>query len=102
VTDHDGEQPKSFIITFIEKGADKTVVTLHEDKRHIYQEGDYVTFREVEGMTEINNTKPIKIIATNPKTITLELDSTGFGDYFRQGIVENVKVPKTVEFHSWE
>jgi ubiquitin-activating enzyme E1 len=75
---------------------------MHEDKRHIYQEGDHVVFREVEGMVEINNTKPIKIIATDPKTITLELDSSKFGDYTRQGIVENVKVPKPVEFHSWE
>jgi len=34
----------------IEKG-EKTVVTVHEDKRHIYQEGDHVVFKEVEGMT---------------------------------------------------
>ncbi len=103
VTDHDGEQTKSFIVTSIENGAEKTVVTVHEDKRHIFQEGDYVTFREVEGMTEINNTKdPIKIIATTPLTFTLELDSSKFGQYVRQGVVENVKVPKKVEFHSWE
>ena len=50
VTDNDGEATKSFIVTLIEKGA-KTKVTLHEDKRHIYQEGDYVVLREVEGMT---------------------------------------------------
>ena len=34
----------------IEKGK-TTLVTVHEDKRHSYQEGDYVIFREVEGMT---------------------------------------------------
>jgi len=60
-----------------------------------------VVFREVEGMTEINDTKPLKIIATTTYTITLELNSTSFSDYQRQGIVENVKVPKKVEFHSW-
>ena len=53
-------------------------------------------------MPEINNTQPIKIIATDPKTFTLELDSSKFGDYTRQGLVENVKVPKKVEYHSWE
>ena len=36
VTDHDGEQTKSFIVTYIEKGVEKTVVTVHEDKRHIF------------------------------------------------------------------
>ena len=47
VTDHHGEQTKSFIVTMIEKG-ETTVVTTYEDKRHIYQEGDYVKFTEVE------------------------------------------------------
>jgi ubiquitin-activating enzyme E1 len=58
-------------------------------------------FREVEGMTELNSTKPIKIIATTVFTITLDIDSTSFGDYVRQGVVENIKVAKTVPFHSW-
>ncbi len=35
ITDQDGEQTKQFIITHIQKGTD-TVVTLHEDKKHIY------------------------------------------------------------------
>lgn len=101
VTDHDGEQTKSFIVTMIEK-AKETRVTVHEDKRHIFQEGDYVVFREVEGMVEINETKPIRITSTTTFTFTLDLDSTGFSEYQRQGVVENVKVPKTVSFHSWE
>lgn len=35
VTDADGEQTKNFIVVMIEKGKE-TVVTTHEDKRHIY------------------------------------------------------------------
>ena len=80
VTDHDGEQTKSFIVTMIEK-AKETRVTVHEDKRHIFQEGDYVVFREVEGMAEINETKPIRITSTTTFTFTLDLDSTGFSEY---------------------
>jgi ubiquitin-activating enzyme E1 len=64
----------------IEKGTE-TIVTTHEDKRHIYQEGDYVEFKEVEGMVEINENGPFKIIKTTKQTFTLELDSSGFGDY---------------------
>ena len=101
VTDHDGEQTKQFIVTMIEKG-EKTVVTVHEDKRHIFQEGDYVVLREVEGMTQINETQPIKITATTTYTFTLELNSSAFSDYTRQGVVENVKVPRKLAFHSWE
>ena len=84
----------------IEKGQ-QTRVTVHEDKRHIFQEGDYVVFREVEGMTQLNEQKPIKITGTTTFTITLDLDSSSFSDYQRQGVVENQKVPKKVEFHSW-
>jgi ubiquitin-activating enzyme E1 len=86
----------------ITKG-EKTVVTTHEDKRHTYQEGDYVELKEVQGMTEINAPAgPFKIIATTKHTFTIELDSSSFGDYTRQGVVENKKVAKPMEFHSWE
>jgi ubiquitin-activating enzyme E1 len=86
----------------ITKG-EKTVVTTHEDKRHTYQEGDYVELKEVEGMTQINAPAgPFKITATTKHTFTLDLDSSSFGDYVRQGVVENKKVAKPLEFHSWD
>jgi ubiquitin-activating enzyme E1 len=100
VTDADGEQTKNFIVVMISKGTE-TVVTTHEDKRHTYQEGDFVEFREVEGMTELNGTGPYKVIKTTKHTFTLELDSSAFGDYTKQGIVENKKMPKPVQFHAW-
>ena len=100
-TDGDGEQTKSFIVVMIQKGKE-TVVTTHEDKRHIYQEGDYVELREVEGMTEINGAGPFKITKTTKHTFTIDCDSSGFGEYKRQGVVENKKVAKPMEFHSWE
>lgn len=34
--------------------------------------------------------------------MTLDINSTQFGDYTRQGLVENVKVPQKVAFHSFE
>jgi len=45
--------------------------------------------------------KPVKITATTVHTITLELDSSAFDDYVRQGVVENVKVPCEHSFHTW-
>lgn len=101
ITDHDGEQTKQFIVTMIEKGKE-TTVTVHEDKRHSYQEGDYVVFREVEGMSQINDLPPAKICKTTTFTFTIELDSSAFGDYSRQGVVENIKVPKEVSYHTWD
>ena len=83
VTDHDGEQTKSFIVVNIEKGDKVTKIWMHEDKRHIYQEGDHVVLREVEGMTQINQLPPLKIVNTRKDWIEVELDSTSFGDYLR-------------------
>jgi ubiquitin-activating enzyme E1 len=53
-------------------------------------------------MTEINDLPPAKIVATTRYTFTLELDSNKFSAYTRQGVVENVKVPKTVSYHTWK
>lgn len=80
ITDADGENTHQFVISYIEKGKE-TVVTVHEDKRHSFNEGDYVQIREVEGMTQINDLKPAKVLKTTPFTFTLELDSSAFGDY---------------------
>jgi ubiquitin-activating enzyme E1 len=82
ITDANGEACKEFIVIMIERG-ETTKVTLHEDKRHTYEEGDYVKFREVEGMVEINNTEPILIEACTATTLTLKLDSRNFGEYQR-------------------
>jgi ubiquitin-activating enzyme E1 len=74
---------------------------VHEDKRHSYQEGDFVKFVEVEGMTEINNREPIEIVkVVGPFAFQINLDSTKLSPYTRQGIVENIKVPKSASYHS--
>lgn len=46
IFDHDGEQTKQFIVVNISQ-AEQAEVTCHEDKRHSYQDGDYVKFVEV-------------------------------------------------------
>lgn len=54
IFDHDGEVCKSFMVVSI-SNEEKATITVHEDKRHSYQEGDFVTFSEVEGLLpEIN------------------------------------------------
>lgn len=100
VNDADGEQCKSFIVTHI-SSSNPAVVTVHEDKRHSYQEGDYVKFTEVEGLDGINELEhPVKIVGTTSHTFKIELDTSAMKPYERQGLVENIKVPKKVVFHS--
>ena len=37
------------------------IVAGNDEVRHGLEDGDYVTFSEVEGMTELNGCKPMKI-----------------------------------------
>ena len=64
---------------------DFDVSTLEEDPIIVqdWNNGDDIKFTEVEGMTEINNTDPIKIVSTKPHSFVLALNSTGFTDYSR-------------------
>ena len=82
VTDKDGEATKQFIISSIEQGENPTV-HVHEDKRHSYQDGDFVKFIEVEGMEQINEFPHIEIFDTKAYSFRLRLDTTSFGAYSR-------------------
>lgn len=58
--------------------------------------------KEVEGMEEINGGEPVKIISCRSYDFTIELDTRGFQAYTKQGIVENRKAPRQVQFTSLE
>ena len=46
VFDLDGEQTRQFIVSSI-SNAEEAICVVHEDKRHSFQDGDYVKFVEV-------------------------------------------------------
>ena len=99
INDQDGEETKSFIVVNVTQ-TNPAIVTVHEDKRHKFQDGDHVQFREVQGMTELNSLPPTKIEVIDGFSIRLLVDATGFSAYTREGQVENVKVPTKVSYHS--
>ena len=45
-------------------------------------------------MTELNDAGPIEIFDCQDFSFRLKIDTSGFGQYTRQGLVEDVKVPK--------
>jgi ubiquitin-activating enzyme E1 len=100
VTDADGEETKQFIVVNATQ-SDPVIVTVHEDKRHKFQDGDYVQFREVQGMTELNHLQPTQIDVIDGFSFKVKTNGTGFNAYTREGIVENIKVPKKVSYHSF-
>uniref|UniRef100_A0A672M2Y9 E1 ubiquitin-activating enzyme n=1 Tax=Sinocyclocheilus grahami TaxID=75366 RepID=A0A672M2Y9_SINGR len=94
VFDINGEQPLSAMISMITKDS-AGVVTCLDEARHGFESGDFVTFTEVQGMTELNGCDPIEI-----KTLGDICNTSSFSDYVRGGIVTQVKMPKTVAFKS--
>jgi len=51
-------------------------------------------------MTELNGQQPATIEVIDGFSFKLNVNTTNFTPYHRQGLVENVKVPKTVAYHS--
>lgn len=96
VVDINGEPVVSAMIADISNDKE-SVVTCIDDTRHGMEDGDYVTFSEVIGMTELNNSEPIKIKVLGPYTFSIG-DTTSFSKYERGGIATQVKMPKTLKF----
>nr|GAT53895.1 predicted protein [Mycena chlorophos] len=96
--DPTGEQPLSGMIVSVEQSSEGLVTCLDET-RHGLEDGDYVTFNEVQGMEELNGCEPRKISVKGPYTFTIG-DTTNFSSYKAGGNFTQVKMPKTIEFKS--
>jgi len=98
VSDPTGENPLSGMVAAIDKDYDG-VVTCLDESRHGLEDGDYVTFKEVQGMTELNDCEPRQIKVLGPYTFSIG-DTSNFGDYSSGGTFIQVKRPKTYHFQS--
>ncbi|CAF3464770.1 unnamed protein product [Rotaria sp. Silwood1] len=97
VLDTNGENPITQVITEISRD-DVGVVFMSMDARHGFEEGSYVTFHGVQGMTEVNEHE-FKISVPSPFTITIG-DTRKFGIYEGGGTVIEVKKPHEIKFKS--
>ena len=59
--------------------------------------GDLVTFNNVKGMTELNDTPPRPIRVLSKTKFTIE-DTSKFQEFSGSGVVEEVKIPYPVEY----
>lgn len=98
LTDSNGEQPLSAMVSMVTKD-NPGVVTCLDEARHGFESGDFVSFSEVQGMIELNGSQPMEIKVLGPYTFSI-CDTSGFSDYIRGGIVSQVKVPKKISFKS--
>ncbi|XP_053405676.1 ubiquitin-like modifier-activating enzyme 6 isoform X2 [Mercenaria mercenaria] len=95
VADPNGEEPKEVFIANVTK-ENPGVVTCLDNKMHGFETDDTVTFREVTGMTKLNNMQ-CKIKVKSPYAFSI-CDTSGeeFAPYISGGICTQVKIGKTV------
>ena len=94
VGDPTGENPLSGIVAGIDQ---EGLVSALDETRHGLEDGDFVTFTEVEGMEGLNDSAPRKITVKGPYTFSIG-DVSGLGEYKRGGLYTQVKMPKFVDF----
>ena len=75
-------------------------MTCLDETRHGLEDGDFVTFREVQGMEELNDCEPRKVSVKGPYTFSIG-DTTGLSEYKTGGIFTQVKMPKIIDFVSF-
>lgn len=73
------------------------LVTCLDETRHGLEDGDFVSFTEVQGMTELNDSEPRKITVKGPYTFSIG-DTSNLSDYVRGGLFTQVKMPKIIKF----
>ncbi|CAE7301736.1 UBA2 [Symbiodinium sp. CCMP2456] len=91
--DKDGEEPRSAIVSGVTLESPGTVHT-HQDRRHGFNDGDWVVFREVQGMTQLNDGKPrqIKVTGTPSGLKWVKVPFFGFRTRGHTGLVGLVEI----------
>ncbi|KAH8173555.1 thiF family protein [Sarocladium implicatum] len=97
IIDSNGETPTSGIVAGIDE---EGLVSASDETRHGLEDGDYVTFTELEGMEGLNGCEPRKITVKGPYTFSIG-DVSGMGQYQRGGMYQQVKMPKTASFKTF-
>jgi ubiquitin-activating enzyme E1 len=95
--DPTGETPSSGIVAAIDE---EGLVSALDETRHGLEDGDYVTFSELEGMEALNGGEARKITVKGPYTFSIG-DVSGLGQYKRGGMYHQVKMPKIINFKTF-
>ena len=101
IYDETGDEIQEYLIQSITKEKNGKVIINNSLSGDIkLTSNDLISFKEIEGMTELNNCSPINI-QINGNIIEIG-DTSEFSDYIRGGILFNVKKPKYLNFESFK
>ncbi|KAL8212241.1 UNVERIFIED_CONTAM: hypothetical protein K2H54_041170, partial [Gekko kuhli] len=102
VYDASEAEPVSAVIQHITQGNPGVLTVACENEQgqgHQFENGDWVTFKEVEGMTELNTLEPRQIHVAGQYSLEIG-DTSSFSPYKSGGIVTQVKMPQQHSFDS--
>ena len=101
IYDETGEEIEEYFIKSITKEKNgKVTIDTSLSGNIMLTPNDFVSFKEIDGMTELNNCLPRKI---KIKGNIIEIgDTSNFSDYKSGGILYNVKIPKILNFESFK
>ncbi|XP_074054073.1 ubiquitin-like modifier-activating enzyme 7 isoform X2 [Macrotis lagotis] len=98
ILDPSEAEPPGKSIQHISQGS-PGILTVLEENGHQFQDGDWVTFSDIEGMTELNDCSPRPIRVRDKWT--LEIGNTAdFSQYLRSGVITKVKKPETRSYEA--
>ncbi|KAJ8370522.1 hypothetical protein SKAU_G00105500 [Synaphobranchus kaupii] len=89
VMDTNGEPPVSAMISHISK-ENPGIVMCTDEKRHGFEDGGHVTFSEIRGMTELNNSGPVEVKFLGADSFSI-CDTSAFSEYKSGGVATEVK-----------
>ncbi|XP_072445234.1 ubiquitin-like modifier-activating enzyme 6 isoform X2 [Chiloscyllium punctatum] len=97
VADPNGEEPKEIFIQSITQ-SNPGIVTCMDNRNHGLETGQFVTFREINGMTELNESVQ-QVTVLSPYSFSIG-DTSSLEPYLHGGIAVQLKVPKQFTFES--
>ena len=84
-----GKEPKTFYINNITNEEKAVIIIDPSSIQDTFLSNDsYIIISDVEGMTEINNDIPIKVIRIDNNKITININTSRFNKYLKGGIIK--------------
>ena len=102
IIDENGEEAKSYFVKSVtkdEKGL-VTIDTIQNTEKLDLGDGDFVKFKNVEGMTELND-REFEIKFEDIQSFEIG-DTSKFGDYIKGGIAYQIKKPKIIKYEDYK
>ena len=97
-----GDDPNSFVIKNITKEREgKVTIIIDNESNSLYEFSDYVIFKNIKGMEELNGKEPIKINVLDGESFCIG-DTSNYNEYISGGIVKEVFIPFKKKFKTFE